>query len=70
MRKLGITPARRLSRIDPRDDAQLEAALRSALTDAGLLARLRAEARAYRPKQWTAYADELWEALMDQATGR
>ncbi len=56
--------------VDPRDDAQLEAALRSALTDAGLLARLRAEARAYRPKQWTAYADELWEALMDQATGR
>lgn len=56
--------------VDPRDDAQLEAALRTALTDVRLLARLRAEARAYRPKPWADYAYELWEALIEQEASR
>jgi len=51
--------------VDPRDDAQLEDALRRALTDDALLGRLRAEAATFRQRPWKAYADELWDVLVE-----
>ncbi|RYV51369.1 glycosyltransferase [Pengzhenrongella frigida] len=55
--------------VDPRDDAALEAQMRRLLTNPEDLARLRAEARAYEPKTWSAYASELWEALVTTTVG-
>jgi len=56
--------------VDPRDDDELEAALRRVLTEPELLERLRAEARAYTPKSWRTYADELWDALVVEEAAR
>ncbi len=56
--------------VDPRDDRQIERALRQVLTDDALLGRLRSEARAYRPKPWATYANELWSVLVEQGPGR
>lgn len=56
--------------VDPRDDDELEAALRRVLTEPALLERLRAEAREYTAKSWSTYADELWDVLVDEETAR
>jgi glycosyltransferase involved in cell wall biosynthesis len=50
--------------VDPRDDESLTRAVRDLLTDPVTLARLTAEAAAYEPKTWAAYADELWDAVL------
>ena len=49
---------------DPRDDDDIAACMRAALTDDALYARLKAEAMAFEPRTWDEYADELWEALV------
>lgn len=49
---------------DPRDDDDIVACMRAALTDEALYARLKAEAMAFEPRTWDEYADELWEALV------
>jgi glycosyltransferase involved in cell wall biosynthesis len=50
--------------VDPRDDDDLAAAIRSLLTDDERYARLKAEAVAFTPRTWDEYADELWKALV------
>ncbi|MEF2977768.1 glycosyltransferase [Subtercola sp. YIM 133946] len=51
--------------VDPRDDRQLVAALRSMLTEPGVHERLVAEAEARPPRDWNDYAAELWHDLVD-----
>jgi len=51
--------------VDPRDDAALAEAMRSLLTDPALLQRLRDEAVATPVRTWQAYADDLWQALVE-----
>ena len=50
--------------VDPRDDHQLAAAIRTMLTDPATYARLRTEAGAAPVRTWETYANELWEALV------
>ncbi|MBF4561677.1 glycosyltransferase family 4 protein [Microbacterium sp. VKM Ac-2870] len=50
--------------IDPRDDDDLTAAMRTLLTDEDTLGRLRAEARARPQTSWDQYARDVWEALV------
>lgn len=47
--------------IDPRDDDDVAAGIRTLLTDKETLSRLRAEAVALQPRTWDEYAAELWE---------
>jgi glycosyltransferase involved in cell wall biosynthesis len=49
--------------VDPTDDDQVTGAVRDLLTDAGLLERLRREARERPQRTWDDYAAELWDAL-------
>lgn len=56
--------------VDPRDDAQIEDALRRVLTDEALLARLREQAARFRQRTWATYADELWDVLVGGETAR
>jgi glycosyltransferase involved in cell wall biosynthesis len=51
--------------VDPRDDADLTAAMRTLLTDDQVLARLRAQVADRPERTWQDYADELWERLVD-----
>jgi glycosyltransferase involved in cell wall biosynthesis len=51
--------------VDPRDDDAVFAAMRSLLTDAELLDRLRAQARAVELRSWDDYASELWSVLVE-----
>ena len=51
--------------VDPRDDDAVTEALRRMLTDPTLVARLRAEAVARPVETWGAYADEVWDALVE-----
>lgn len=50
--------------VNPRDDADLAAAMRTLLTDEDALARLRAQIAARPERTWQDYADELWEQLV------
>lgn len=50
--------------VDPRDDDALTDALRQALTDDGVIARLRVEAGVRPVRTWDTYAGELWEFLV------
>lgn len=50
--------------VDPRNDAELTAALRAALTDDDLITRLRAEAASRPVRTWDEYAGELWDFLI------
>lgn len=50
--------------VDPRDDDDVTAAMRSLLTDPERLARLRREALARPRRTWDEYADDLWAALV------
>jgi glycosyltransferase involved in cell wall biosynthesis len=50
--------------IDPRDDHQLAAAIRTLLTEPQTHARLRAEAAAAPVRTWAEYASELWDTLI------
>jgi glycosyltransferase involved in cell wall biosynthesis len=47
--------------VDPRDDDDVAAGIRSLLTDSAVLTRLRAEAAALEPRTWDEYASELWD---------
>lgn len=53
--------------VDPRDDDDVLAALRSMVTDRALRERLRAEAAARTVRGWDDYADDLWAALIGAA---
>lgn len=46
--------------VDPRDDADLTAAMRRLLTDDDLVAELTSQAQARPVRRWSDYADELW----------
>lgn len=48
--------------VDPRDDDDIAAKMRSLLTDSALHARLVAEAKARRDATWADYAEALWSA--------
>jgi glycosyltransferase involved in cell wall biosynthesis len=50
--------------VDPRQDAELVAAMRTLLTDDAELGRLREQARRREPRTWADYADELWDDLL------
>ncbi|MCL3862720.1 glycosyltransferase [Actinotalea sp. K2] len=50
--------------IDPRNDDELVAAMRSMLVDDALWTRLSSEARERPIRTWADYADELWEQLI------
>ncbi|KRE26051.1 hypothetical protein ASG80_04350 [Agromyces sp. Soil535] len=50
--------------VDPRDDDQIRAAMRSLLTDGALLAELRRAARTARTKTWDEYAAEVYDYLV------
>jgi glycosyltransferase involved in cell wall biosynthesis len=50
--------------IDPHDDAALEHAMRTLLTDEAELQRLRAEIESRPRRDWDDYAGELWGALV------
>ena len=57
--------------VDPRDDEQILAAMRTMLTDDALIERLRAEAAAIPSRGWKDYADELWlAAQLDEVGAR
>nr|MCW2729124.1 glycosyltransferase [Aeromicrobium sp.] len=47
--------------IDPRNDDDIAAGIRTLLTDPSELARLRAEAAALDARTWDAYASDLWD---------
>ncbi|CAN5128255.1 hypothetical protein BH09ACT6_BH09ACT6_24590 [soil metagenome] len=51
--------------VDPRDDADLAAAMRVLLTDGQARERLVVEARNRRPRSWSDYAGDLWRDLME-----
>jgi glycosyltransferase involved in cell wall biosynthesis len=51
--------------VDPRDDAEITAAMRSLITDPSRLTRLRAEISARPRRSWDDYARQLWEFLVD-----
>jgi hypothetical protein len=51
--------------VDPRDDNDILAGIRSMLTDDVLYARLHAEAAAYIVRPWDIYASELWDYFME-----
>jgi glycosyltransferase involved in cell wall biosynthesis len=53
--------------VDPRDDDQIRAAMRSLLTDGALLAELRRAARTARTKTWDEYAAEAYDYLVTGA---
>ena len=58
--------------VNPRDDADLTAAIRTLLTDDEALARLRGQIDERPERTWQDYADELWERLVEpelQAVG-
>jgi glycosyltransferase involved in cell wall biosynthesis len=50
--------------IDPHDDAALVTAMRTLLTDAGELERLRLQIADRPLREWDDYAAELWAALI------
>lgn len=50
--------------VDPRSDEAITEAMRTLLTDDGELDRLREEITRRPGRTWTAYADELWSALV------
>ncbi|SDP04594.1 Glycosyl transferases group 1 [Nakamurella panacisegetis] len=56
--------------IDPRDDEQLVAAMRSLLTDPDRINRLRQEIADRPERGWAEYADELWAALVEPELAR
>ncbi|HEY0188613.1 MAG TPA: glycosyltransferase family 1 protein [Cellulomonas sp.] len=56
--------------VDPRDDDQLLAVMRTLLTDDAELDRLRHEALARPARTWDTYADELWAELVDKELHR
>ena len=56
--------------VDPRDDEQILAGMRSMLEDDELVGRLRAEARSAPTRTWAQFADELWSAYRAGAEGR
>ena len=51
--------------IDPRDDADLTAAMRRLLTDDAELASLRSQIAKRAGRSWQHYADELWDAIVE-----
>lgn len=51
--------------VDPRDDHDLAAAMRSLLTDSEMYATLKAQAVRSAGRTWDAYAAELWSVLVD-----
>ncbi len=51
--------------VNPRDDAELTAAMRTLLTDDEALARLRRQIADRPERTWQDYADELWERLVE-----
>ncbi len=53
--------------VDPRDDADVTAAMRRLLTDDAELASLRSQIRSRAGRSWQQYADELWNALVEPA---
>lgn len=50
--------------VDPRDDDQLTSAMRTLLTEDGMLDRLRSEAKSRPRTSWDQYSHELWESLL------
>ncbi len=52
--------------VDPRNDAELTAAMRSLLTDDERLATLRAEIDDRPSRTWDDYSAELWDRLVEQ----
>ncbi|BDZ51512.1 hypothetical protein GCM10025867_37530 [Frondihabitans sucicola] len=50
--------------VDPRDDEQIVAAMRTLLTDDVALSGLRREIEGQTQKTWKTYADELWQAAV------
>lgn len=50
--------------VDPRDDGELTAAMRTLLTDDEVLARLHREIAGRDERTWSDYADDLWEHLV------
>lgn len=50
--------------MNPRDDREIAAAMRSLLTDDELLARLTAETRGVDADTWDDYAERVWQYLM------
>jgi glycosyltransferase involved in cell wall biosynthesis len=50
--------------VDPRDDHDVAAGLRSVLTDDALLSRLRAEAAARPRRTWDDYSRDVWGSLV------
>ena len=53
--------------VDPRDDADLTAAMRRLLTDDAELASLRSQIQKRAGRSWQHYADELWDAIVEPA---
>jgi glycosyltransferase involved in cell wall biosynthesis len=51
--------------VDPRDDDDIAAGIRTLLTDDALLARREAEATARPRGTWAAYSDALWKFLVE-----
>ncbi len=51
--------------VDPRDDQDLAAGMRTLLTDGEVYARLKREALEVVPRTWDAYAAELWDCLVE-----
>jgi glycosyltransferase involved in cell wall biosynthesis len=56
--------------VDPRDDDAVTDAMRRLLTEPDTLAALREQALARPRRTWDEYADELWQALVDEEAGR
>ena len=50
--------------VDPRNDDEIIAAMRTLLTDPAALAQLRSEIAARPVRTWNDYADELWDNLV------
>ena len=50
--------------VDPRNDDEIIAAMRTLLTDSAALEQLRAEIGARPVRTWNDYADELWDNLV------
>ena len=50
--------------VDPRDDEELVAAMRTLLTDDDLLRTLRDEIRLRPARTWEVYASELWDSIV------
>jgi hypothetical protein len=49
--------------VDPRDDHDIAAAMRTLLTDDAVHAELRAQAVARPPRSWDDYARDVWGTL-------